>query len=109
VGRNGVLIQVKACGLSLSRVESTVLCQTLSKDNNLCLGAGHDVAGVVVAVGEDVTTLSKGDHVVGKLGMGTFCFKHFLVPLITRTICSLQQGPENHPDCNKTAHTSIQC
>jgi D-arabinose 1-dehydrogenase-like Zn-dependent alcohol dehydrogenase len=84
VGRNGVLIQVKACGLSLSRVESSVLCQTLSKDNNLCIGAGHDVAGVVVAVGEDVTTLSKGDHVVGKLGMGTFFFKYFLVPHIKK-------------------------
>lgn len=98
MGRNGVLVQVKACGLSLSRVESAVLCQTLLKDNNLCIGAGHDVAGVVVAVGEDVTTLSKGDHVVGKLGMGTFCFKHFLLPLMTRITCSLQQGPENHPD-----------
>jgi len=70
VGRNGVLIQVKACGLSLSRAESSVLGQTLSKDNNLCIGAGRDVAGVVVALGEDVTTLSKGDPVVGKLGMG---------------------------------------
>jgi D-arabinose 1-dehydrogenase-like Zn-dependent alcohol dehydrogenase len=98
VGRNGVLIQVKACGLSQSRVESAVLCQNFSKDNNLYIGAGHDVAGVVIAVGEDVTTLSKGDHVVGKLGMGTFCFKHLLVPLITRITCSLQQGPENHPD-----------
>jgi len=98
VGRNGVLIQVKACGLSLSRVESAVLCQNLSKDNNFYIGAGHDVAGVVVAVGEDVTTLSKGDHVVGKLGMGTFRFKHFLVPLITSIICSLEQGPENHPN-----------
>lgn len=98
MGRNGVLIQVKACGLSLSRVESVVLGHTLPKDNNLCIGAGHDVAGVVVAVGEDITTLSKGDHVVGKLGMGTFCFKHFLVPLITRIKHSLQQWPENHPD-----------
>lgn len=98
MGRNGVLIQVKACGLSMSRVEASVLGQTLSKDNNLCIGAGRDVAGVVVTVGEDVTTLSKGDHVVGKLGMETFCFKHSLVPLITRIICSLQQGPENHPD-----------
>jgi NADPH:quinone reductase-like Zn-dependent oxidoreductase len=88
LGRNGVLIQVKACGLSLSRVESTVLCQILSKGNNLYIGAGHDVAGVVIAVGEDVTTLSEGDHVVGKLGMGTFCFKHFLVPVTTRIICS---------------------
>lgn len=98
MGRNGVLIQVKACGLSLSKVESSLLCQTLSKDNNLCIGAGHDVAGVVIAVGEDVTTVSKGDHVVGKLGTGTFRFKHFLVPLITRIICSLQQEPENHRD-----------
>jgi NADPH:quinone reductase-like Zn-dependent oxidoreductase len=90
LGRNGVLIQVKACGLSLSRVESTTLCQILYKGNNFCIGAGHDVAGIVVAVGEDVTTLSKGDHVVGKLEMGTFCFKHFLIPVITRIIFSLQ-------------------
>ena len=99
LGRNGVLIQVKACGLSLSRVESTVLCHILSKGNNFCIGAGHDVAGVVVAAGEDVTTLSKGDHVVGKLGIVTFCSKHLLVPVITSVIHSLRQGPENHQDC----------
>jgi D-arabinose 1-dehydrogenase-like Zn-dependent alcohol dehydrogenase len=70
---NGVLIQVKACGLSLSRIESTALCQILSKTiKNLGVGAGHDVAGTVVAIGEDVTTLSKGDHVVGKWEMATF-------------------------------------
>jgi NADPH:quinone reductase-like Zn-dependent oxidoreductase len=80
LGRNGVLIQVKACGLSVSRVESTTLCQILSKANkNLAVGAGHDVAGTVVAVGEDVTTLSKGDHVVGKWEMGAFCLMFALL------------------------------
>lgn len=48
-----------------------VLCQTISKiggnPNKTCkLPAGQDVAGVVKAVGEDVTTLAKGDYVVGK-------------------------------------------
>jgi S-(hydroxymethyl)glutathione dehydrogenase/alcohol dehydrogenase len=70
LGGNGVLIQVKACGLSFSSIESTALCQKASK--NLGVGAGHDVAGIVVAIGEDVTTLSKGDHVVGEWEMRTF-------------------------------------
>ncbi|KDR10806.1 Quinone oxidoreductase-like protein 1 [Zootermopsis nevadensis] len=66
LGRNGLLIQVKACGLSISKIESTALCQILSNPNkNLGVGAGHEVAGTVVATGDDVTTLSKGDHVVG--------------------------------------------
>lgn len=91
-----MLIQVKACGLSLSRVEFTVVCQILCKGNNFCIGAGHDVAGIVVAVGEDVTTLSRGDHVVGKLEMVTFCFKHFLVTVITMIMFSFHKGPENH-------------
>ncbi|XP_069686397.1 quinone oxidoreductase-like protein 1 [Periplaneta americana] len=66
--RNGVLIQVKACGLSTSWVDSVALCQVLSKiSKGQCVGAGHDIAGVVVATGEDVTTLSKGDQVVGIL------------------------------------------
>jgi hypothetical protein len=85
LGRNGVLIQVKACGLSVSRVEPTALSHILSKGSrNVSVGAGHDIAGVVVDAGEDVTTLSKGDHVVGKQELGTFCPLMFEVPMVTR-------------------------
>lgn len=85
LGRNGVLIQVKACGLSISRVEPTTLCHILSKGNkNLSVGAGHDVAGIVVETGEDVTSLSKGDHVVGKQELATFCPLRFEVLMVTR-------------------------
>ena len=67
LGKNGVLIQVKACGLAVSRFDPTSLYQVLSKVNKKPqVGAGHDVAGIVIAVGEDVTTLSKGDHIVGE-------------------------------------------
>jgi NADPH:quinone reductase-like Zn-dependent oxidoreductase len=73
LGRNGVLIQVKACGLSISGVEPTTLSHILSKGTkNLSVGAGHDIAGIVVETGEEVTALSRGDHVVGKKGLGTF-------------------------------------
>ncbi|KAJ9597215.1 hypothetical protein L9F63_011937 [Diploptera punctata] len=66
LGKNGVLIQVKACGLAISCFDSTALCQILSKVNKKHqVGTGHDVAGIVVATGEEVTTLNKGDHVVG--------------------------------------------
>ncbi|PSN33621.1 Quinone oxidoreductase-like protein 1 [Blattella germanica] len=65
LGRNGVLIQVKACGLAISRYDSTSLCQILSKVNKKpVVGAGHDIAGIVMAVGQDVTSLKKGDQVV---------------------------------------------
>jgi hypothetical protein len=85
LGRNGVLIQVKACGLSISRVEPTTLCHILSKGSkNLSVGAGHDVAGIVVETGEDVTTLSKGDHVVGTQEVGTFCPLRFEVIMVMR-------------------------
>lgn len=77
--RNSVLIQVKACSLSswlhccdnIGKDPTTaVLCQTLTKiggcpSNASKLPAGQDIAGVVMAVGEDVTTLAKGDSVVG--------------------------------------------
>jgi D-arabinose 1-dehydrogenase-like Zn-dependent alcohol dehydrogenase len=80
LGRNGVLIQVKACGLSISSIESEASGQILPKSNkNLDVNAGHDVAGIVVAVGEDVTTLSKGDHVVGEWEMGTFCLIFYIL------------------------------
>jgi hypothetical protein len=85
LGRNGVLIQVKACGLSISRVEPTALSHILSKGcKNLSVGAGHDVAGIVVEIGEDVTTLSKGDHVVGKQESGTFSPVRFEVLMVMR-------------------------
>ncbi|KAJ1529705.1 hypothetical protein ONE63_006459 [Megalurothrips usitatus] len=77
--RNSVLIQVKACSLSswlhccdnIGKDPTTaVLCQTLTKIGGCPskaskLPAGQDIAGVVMAVGEDVTTLAKGDSVVG--------------------------------------------
>ncbi|KAK3915415.1 Quinone oxidoreductase-like protein 1 [Frankliniella fusca] len=77
--RNSVLIQVKACSLSswlhcCSSVDkdpaTAILYQTISKINGsskkTCkLPAGQDISGVVMAVGEDVTTLAKGDYVVG--------------------------------------------
>lgn len=77
--RNSVLIQVKACSLSSwlhccgnagKDPATEVLCQTISKisgnPNTSCkLPAGQDIAGVVKDVGEDVTTLAKGDYVVG--------------------------------------------
>ncbi|XP_034250727.1 quinone oxidoreductase-like protein 1 [Thrips palmi] len=77
--RNSVLIQVKACSLSswlhccgnVGKDPATeVLCQAIGKiggnPNKSCkLPAGQDIAGVVKAVGEDVTTLAKGDYVVG--------------------------------------------
>lgn len=77
--RNSVLIQVKACSLSswlhccdnVGKDPATaVLCQTISKigghTNKPCkLPAGQDIAGTVIEVGEDVTTVAKGDNVVG--------------------------------------------
>ena len=71
---------MKACSLSswfhsgdnIGKDPSTaLLCQTIAKisgntDKTCKLPAGQDIAGIVMAVGEDVTTLTKGDYVVGK-------------------------------------------
>jgi len=80
LGLNGVLIQVKACGLSnwlhdgcsgCNDPGVKAVCHILTKisGNSLKghrLPGGQDIAGIVQAVGKDVTTLIKGDHVVGK-------------------------------------------
>ena len=77
--RHSVLIQVKACSLSswlhgcgsnAKDPSTAVLCQTVTKitggNESTCkMPAGQDIAGIVSAVGEDVTTLAKGDYVVG--------------------------------------------
>lgn len=83
---------MKACSLSswlhccgnVGKDPSTaVLCQTISKisgnaDRTCKLPAGQDIAGIVSAVGEDVTTLAKGDYVVGKNRLNSLLGFHFL-------------------------------
>lgn len=80
--QNSVLIEVKACSLSSwlhccgnagKDPATEVLFQAIAKIGNkidkACkLPAGQDIAGTVVAIGDDVTTLAKGDNVVGKEG-----------------------------------------
>ncbi|XP_066991034.1 quinone oxidoreductase-like protein 1 [Anabrus simplex] len=66
LNRNAVLIKVKACGLASSQYDFTALGQLLAKAiKNQRIGVGCDIAGVVQAVGIDVTSLSVGDEVVG--------------------------------------------
>lgn len=58
-----VLVEIKAVGLCHSDLNF------IESDFGLGLPAvlGHEVAGIVIAVGEDVTQFAEGDHVVGCL------------------------------------------
>ncbi|MDR2256478.1 MAG: zinc-binding dehydrogenase [Arthrobacter sp.] len=55
-----VLVEVKAAGLC----HSDFLVATLDRGRELPLVAGHEMAGVAVGLGPDVTDLEIGDHVV---------------------------------------------
>lgn len=56
-----VLVEVKAAGLC----HSDMLVASIDRGRPLPMVAGHEMAGIVAAVGPDVRGLSVGDHVVG--------------------------------------------
>lgn len=58
-----VLVQVKACGLCHSDLHMAEANYGLPLPTLL----GHEVAGVVIGIGEDVRDFKIGDHVVGSL------------------------------------------
>ncbi|MDP9984585.1 S-(hydroxymethyl)glutathione dehydrogenase/alcohol dehydrogenase [Pseudarthrobacter oxydans] len=60
VGRE-VLVQVKAAGLC----HSDLLVASIDRGRPLPMVVGHEMAGIVAAVGPDVRDLAVGDHVVG--------------------------------------------
>ncbi len=62
VGRE-VLIQVKASGLC----HSDELAQSTNLGFDVPVVFGHEVAGIVTAIGDDVGDIAVGDHVVGCL------------------------------------------
>jgi alcohol dehydrogenase len=59
-GRGEVLVQIKAAGLC----HSDLSVINGSRPRPMPMALGHEAAGVVVEVGEDVTDLQPGDHVV---------------------------------------------
>lgn len=56
-----VLVEVKAAGLC----HSDMLVASVDRGRPLPMVAGHEMAGIVAAVGPDVRGLAVGDHVVG--------------------------------------------
>ena len=60
VGPNAVLIQVKACGVGLTVVN---LLATPGRVKNFPRIPGHEIAGKVVEIGSQVSSLSIGDRV----------------------------------------------
>ena len=60
VGRE-VLVEVKSAGLC----HSDLLVASIDRGRPLPMVVGHEMAGVVAAVGPDVRDLAVGDHVVG--------------------------------------------
>ncbi|WCK52605.1 zinc-dependent alcohol dehydrogenase family protein [Aneurinibacillus sp. Ricciae_BoGa-3] len=59
-GRGELLIQIKAAGLC----HSDLSVINGSRPRPMPMALGHEAAGVVIEVGEDVTDLKPGDHVV---------------------------------------------
>lgn len=60
-------MEIKACGLSVPLGDGSSLTKLICKLGCNRLPAGQDIAGIVRAVGSDVTSLRVGDHVTGIL------------------------------------------
>ena len=75
LGDSDALVQVKACGFC--HHDLLVMNGALRRGVQIPLIPGHEIAGVVTAVGPNVTTLRPGDHVVPLLtdacGRCNFC------------------------------------
>lgn len=65
LGQYGVLVEIKACGLSLPLCDGPSLCNMIRRVGSNRLPAGQDISGIVKAVGSDVMSLRVGDHVTG--------------------------------------------
>ncbi|XP_046573657.1 quinone oxidoreductase-like protein 1 isoform X2 [Haliotis rubra] len=76
--KNELLVQVKACGLSL--INHKNLSEIFKKEIRESYPVGQDIAGIVTEIGEGVTSYKPGDAIVGILpldslysGCGEFC------------------------------------
>lgn len=68
IGNNEVLISVKTAGVNFADI---LMCQgKYQVKSKVPFIPGTEIAGVIVAVGEDVKTLSKGDRVMAGSSMG---------------------------------------
>lgn len=65
LGKYGILVEVKACGLSVPLGDGTTLTTLIRKMGCNRLPAGQDIAGIIRAVGSDVSSLRVGDQVTG--------------------------------------------
>ncbi len=70
VGKSEVLIRVKAAGVNFP---DTLIIQDLYQNKPMRpFAPGSEVAGLIVAVGDDVNDLSIGDRVIALIGFGGF-------------------------------------
>ncbi|XP_046664499.1 quinone oxidoreductase-like protein 1 isoform X2 [Homalodisca vitripennis] len=65
LGKYGILVEIKACGLSVPLGDGASLTTLIRKMGCNRLPAGQDIAGVVRAIGSDVSSLRVGDQVTG--------------------------------------------
>ncbi|ESO89238.1 hypothetical protein LOTGIDRAFT_210251 [Lottia gigantea] len=106
-----IKVQVKVCGLSL--VDEKILHDLYKKSIKEEFPLGHDVAGIVVDIGEAVTHVNKGDHVVGILpldskysGCGEYCiFQEYNVVRKPHHL-SFEEAAASIGDCVK-AYTAL--
>jgi NADPH2:quinone reductase len=69
-GRGQVVIEVKACGVNFP--DTLIIEGKYQFKPEMPFVPGSDVAGIVKKVGEGVTRVKVGDHVLGVLGWGGF-------------------------------------
>uniref|UniRef100_A0A1B6KNZ7 Enoyl reductase (ER) domain-containing protein n=2 Tax=Graphocephala atropunctata TaxID=36148 RepID=A0A1B6KNZ7_9HEMI len=65
LGKYGILVEIKACGLSVPLGDGASLTTLIRKMGCNRLPGGQDIAGVVRAIGSDVSSLHVGDQVTG--------------------------------------------
>lgn len=77
-------MEVKACGLSIPLGDGGTTATIIRKIGSNRVPAGQDIAGIVKAVGSDVTSVHIGDQVTGT--NATLCS--------TLHFCTIGQGSE---------------
>lgn len=76
LGKHGIIVEVKACGLSVPLGDGGGLSKLIRKLGCNRLPAGQDISGIVRAVGSDVSSLRVGDQVTGIFSLNDWLYSN---------------------------------